>query len=254
MRWFITSRARLLPLSLDVQIEYESDIDELIERYSSLSFLKSIQLRADASISWDRESGTTYDLQVIFIGKTGYGKSTTLNSIIGNRVFETNDVSSCTKKLHSAEYKLHSKKPYYFSLCDLPGVGESTEADERYLEWYRDILLKSNCVVYVLRADQRDFTIDEKIFSSLFQNQAEKKKVIIALNYADKVEPINRKYPFQPSEAQLINLRNRVNQVSQVFDIQRGNILFYSAGEQYNMKILINAIRGIIQQQYKLLR
>lgn len=242
---------RSFTLGLNVQIEYESDIDELIERYHNLSFLKTIQLREDASISWSRGNGVTYDLQVIFIGKTGYGKSTTLNSIIGNKVFETNDVTSCTKKLHSAEYKIHDNKPYYFSLCDLPGVGESSEADEKYLEWYRNILHKSNCVVYVLRADQRDFTIDEKIFSSLFQNQSEKGKVIVALNYADKVEPINRKYPFQPSEAQLNNLKERMNQVSRIFDIPKNNILYYSAGEGYNIVRLINGIKKVIQYQYR---
>ncbi|WP_449619512.1 GTPase family protein [Robertmurraya sp. Marseille-Q9965] len=238
-------------MGLDVQIEYESYIDELIERYHDLSFLKTIQFREDASISWNRENGVTYDIQVIFIGKTGYGKSTTLNSIIGNNVFETNDVTSCTKKLHSAEYKIHDNKPYYFSLCDLPGVGESSEADGKYLEWYRDILQKSNCVVYVLRADQRDFTIDEKIFSSLFKNQAEKRKVIVALNYADKAEPINRKYPFQPSEAQLNNLKERMNQVSRIFDIPPKNILYYSAGEGYNIEILVSMIKGVIQYQYR---
>lgn len=238
-------------MGLSIQIEYESDIDELIDRYNSLAFLKHIQLREDASISWNRESGVSFDLQVIFIGKTGYGKSSTLNSIIGSKIFETNDVTSCTKELHSAEYRLDSKKPYYFSLCDLPGVGESSEVDEKYIEWYRNILLKSNCVVYVLRADQRDFTIDEKIFNSLFHSQTEKKKVIVALNYADKVEPINRKHPFRPSEAQLNNLKERMNQVSRLFNIPKGNILYYSAGESYNLESLISIIKKVIQYQYK---
>jgi len=238
-------------LGLNVQIKYEANIDELINRYNSLSFIKSLQLNEEASISWNRESGVTFDIQVIFIGKTGYGKSTTLNSIIGNNVFETNDVSSCTKELHSAEYKLHADKPYYFSLCDLPGVGESSEADEKYLKWYRDILHKSNCVVYVLRADQRDFSIDEKIFKSLFQNQTVKKKVIVALNYADKIEPVNRKYPFRPSESQIDNLKERLDQVINIFNIPNDNILYYSAGESYNIERLVSKIEKVIKNQYR---
>lgn len=244
-------KKRLLVLGLNVQIEYESEIEELINRYNNLSFLKNLNLSENTSYLWQRESGTSFDLQVMFIGKTGYGKSTTLNRIVGSKVFDTDDIASCTKALHSAEYKLHANKPYYFSLCDLPGVGESTEADDKYLEWYRDILIKSNCVVYVLRADQRDFSLDEKIFNSLFHNLSEKKKVIIGLNYADKIEPLNRHYPFKASEAQIKNLNERIDQVQRIFKVLKSNILFYSAGEGYNVENLVGMIKNVIQQQYR---
>lgn len=234
-------------LGLNVRIKYEAGIDELTKKYCDLSFLKTMEFSGDSSISWNRNNEVTYDIQVIFIGKTGYGKSTTLNSIVGNNVFETNDITSCTKEIYSAEYRINDDKPHYFSLCDFPGVGESVEADKKYLNWYKNILQKSNCVVYILRADQRDFTIDTEVFSQIFENKVERSKVIIALNYADKVEPINRKNFFQPSEAQLDNLKERVNQVSKIFDVPSKNILYYSAKEAYNIQILIKKIRDIIQ-------
>lgn len=237
-------------MSLNVTIEYESIFDELIRKHGKLAVIREIQLREDTCISWQRKQGLTYDLQVIFIGKTGYGKSSTLNSIIGTNIFKTDDVSSCTKTLHSAEYRIYNDKPFYFSLCDLPGVGESSEADEKYLEWYRKILLKSNCVVYVMRADQRDYSIDEKIFNDLFQNSYEKKKVIVALNYADKVEPINRKHPFIPSDAQRKNLNEKVEVISRLFTIPSNNILYYSAVEEYNVSKLVNLIADVIKRQF----
>lgn len=238
-------------MGLNIRIEYESQLDELIQAYKELAFLKKVMIHEDSCIAWQRKQGVTYDIQVIFIGKTGYGKSSTLNGIIGKDVFKTDDVASCTKRLHSAEYRIHEDKPYYFSLCDLPGVGESKEADEQYLEWYRSILLKSNCVVYVLRADQRDFSVDEKVFKDLFRTASEKRKVILALNYADKIEPINRKSPFSPSEAQLKNLNEKVYTISGLFDIPKSNILFYSAVERYNLHELVLQISNVVKSQYQ---
>jgi len=54
------------------------------------------------------------------------------------------------------------------------------------------MLNKSNCVVYLIRADHRDFRIDLECFKALFEmeNENEKSKVILALNYADKIEPV----------------------------------------------------------------
>ena len=50
-------------------------------------------------------------LNVIFIGQTGYGKSSLINKLIDRDVFETSDYQSCTKILQSAGFFLnHSKK------------------------------------------------------------------------------------------------------------------------------------------------
>lgn len=235
-------------MGLTVKIEYVSNIDELIRHYNKLRVFKNKNIVESTSISWDRGGITSYDLQTIFIGKTGYGKSTTLNKIIKNDVFETDDVSSCTKELHSAEFKINNSKEYYLSLCDLPGVGESHRADKLYMDWYRKILLKSNCVVYVLRADQRDFSIDEKLFNDIFRNKEEKKKVIIALNYIDKIEPINRKYPFTLTGQQLENVKEKVNTVSKIFGVNKKDIVYYSASENYNISVLMNKVAQKIDE------
>lgn len=235
-------------MGLSVQINYQTKIKELSSRYKELNFLDGITLQESNSISWNRNGTTTYDLQVIFIGKTGYGKSSTLNSIIGKNVFETSDVEACTKALYSAEYHMNDYKPYYFSLCDLPGVGESKEADKQYYEWYRDILLKSHCVVYILRADQRDFAIDEILFKEMFKNNEEKKKVIIALNFADKVEPINRNKEFLLTSQQIENINRKVDTISRLFGMSKDNIIYYSAAENFNINNLISKVSKVIRR------
>ena len=105
----------------------------------------------------------------------------------------------------------------YLAFSDLPGVGESRMADIQYRKWYRDMVLSSSCVVYVLRADQRDFSIDEDVFSELFYTEEQKENVVIALNFADKIEPISRSGKI--SEAQWRVLEDKIEIIREKFGV-----------------------------------
>ena len=212
-------------MELTVHIKHRAEIQELISNHPCFSIIKDVKVPQDSSHKWNTNCDfwsysdkTTYSIQVMFIGKTGYGKSTTLNRIVGEKVFETNAVSACTKDLYTAMYRVDPYIPTFLKFSDLPGVGESNYADDHYYEWYRDMLEKSDVVVYVLRADQRDFAIDEMVFSNLFQDD-NKNKVILALNYADKVEPINRGTGL--SDEQLKSLARKVDDVSRIFGVSK---------------------------------
>lgn len=69
----------------------------------------------------------------MFIGKTGYEKSTTLNTLVGKQVFDTDDVNVCTKDLYNSMYRINTSNPSFFVISDLSGVGESNYADNHYL-------------------------------------------------------------------------------------------------------------------------
>ncbi|MBR3630583.1 MAG: GTP-binding protein [Oscillospiraceae bacterium] len=233
-------------MELKVEIKHHAEIQRLICRYPCFSFLKKSPFPIDSTHEWTTNSGywhyrnqKTYHLQVMMIGKTGYGKSTTLNKIIGRNAFKTSDVSACTKDLYNAMYRINASKSTFFVLSDLPGVGESNYADQHYYEWYQQMLQYSDVVVYLLRADQRDFAVDEVIFSSLFQEE-HREKVILALNYADKIEPINRQDGL--SSEQKKSLEKKLNHVSKLFDMPKDSILYYSAADGINLDALMNAI------------
>lgn len=128
----------------------------------------------------------------------------------------------------------------------MPGIGESNYADNNYYQWYREMLAKSHCVVYLLRADQRDYAVDEVLFHEMFNSQKEKEKVIIALNYADKIEPINRVSGL--SQMQILNLNQKVEDVCKLFNISKEKVFYYSATELINMTTLVNRIAKTLKQ------
>lgn len=232
-------------MGVTVYIKNEAEIDEWIDKYPAFSFLKNVSVPQDENHRWNTNDSywgysdkTTYSLQIMFIGKTGYGKSTTLNKLIGKNVFETSDVSVCTKELYTGMYRIDKSVPTFLMVSDLPGVGESNYADNHYYEWYKEMLNISQVVVYLLRADQRDFAVDEMIFSNLFSDVNSKKKVLIALNYADKVEPISRKIGL--SSEQIASLKRKVDDVSRIFNISKDNIIYYSATDEINLDLLVS--------------
>lgn len=237
--------------NLTVEIVHNAYINELLAASDQFSFIKDACLRESGDILWNMNGKSAFCIQVMFMGKTGYGKSTTLNSICGHKYFETNDVESCTKNLFSCEYKISQTKEHYFSLCDLPGIGESIMADKKYINLYVDMLKKSACVVYVLRVDQRDFAVDEEIINTIITSSNKiTAKLIIGLNYADKIEPVSRYLPFVPNEDQIKNINRKKRSVSKIFNIESDNIICYSASDGYNVNNLKGAIANAVSAGY----
>lgn len=242
-------------MALKVHINYSGEISQLCRKYPSMSFLESSTIPEIGMnqwtlnhAQWGYSDKRIYELQVMFIGKTGYGKSTTLNRIVGQNAFETSDVSVCTKDLYEAIYRISGYKGTFISLCDLPGIGESNYADDQYYVWYRDMLQKSHCVVYIIRADQRDYALDEILFNQMFQDSKEREKVILALNFADKIEPLNR-HSMGLTAEQFSHLEAKVKDVEKIFGLPKERILYYSAGNHYNIDLLMEKIADILKRQ-----
>lgn len=195
---------------------------------------------------------------IIVIGKTGYGKSTLLNTLIGQEIFPTDPVQSCTSKIDAAIYAMFSKNrpsvlsyPYcapscrYFALCDLPGIGESLSVDNTYMNMYEHMLDYSSCVIYLLRADQRDYSLDHEAFIKLFPNNRDRRKVVIALNYADKIEPIHRNAGI--SDDQMQSLQKKRKSISKIFNMDEKNIIPCSAATGYGIDNLTEIALSVFQ-------
>ena len=92
---------------------------------------------------------------VCFLGKTGYGKSSIINSLFGTN-FSTDPLYSCTKDLFSV-----SKMGTYFdgreclTVYDTPGIGEFPD-DEPYQRYYEHVVSISDCIVLVVTFAKTD--------------------------------------------------------------------------------------------------
>lgn len=220
-------------------------IDHIACRYKAFGELKNAQIKKAPNWKWQYNNGAISHVALAgFFGKTGYGKSSTINALMGKKIRKTSHIKACTKECHSLDFKL--SPDCFFSLADFPGIGESRCDDEKYLKMYKDFFKLSAVVVYVIRADTRDYLIDRNTHKQLIASRANKEKVIFALNYCDKIEPIYRRAFKNPSKKQMLKIDEKIDCISDVFETSADRIIPYSAETGWNMKNLADEIVRII--------
>jgi ArsR family metal-binding transcriptional regulator len=106
---------------------------------------------------------------------------------------------------------------------------------------------KSHCFVYVLRADQRDYSKDLEIIKPMLENDEQNRKIILAVNFADKIEPISRSTPFIPNIKQIENIEKKLIEIQKIFGIPKNKVIFYSATEGYNLGKISKGIVDILK-------
>jgi len=215
-------------------------IGDLISRYSAFKDIKK-RIKEGRWREWS-EQGTdakTLDKLVIFIGKTGYGKSTTINAISGLNIMKTSDVEACTRTCQSVDY--HVGENRWFALGDLPGIGESKIRDKEYFKLYADFLGHAAAIVYILRADTRDYSIDEHASEQLFNSPSTKSRVIYALGQCDKINPLNRGQGKTPTPQQLSNISAKIHELDDIFS-PVNPIIPYSAATNWGLDALTKEI------------
>lgn len=229
--------------TLNCSIKYQSSIGKLISLRSAFGGLRGRKPIRHLSQRWSKNGDYNYDTQVIFIGKTGYGKSTALNSILRKNIFESSDIYGCTREMQSAEFEFPGTNgKSCFSIADLPGLGESPEHDTEYFELYRKAVNNAHIAVYFLRADQRDYSVDLKVFSELFNTAQTQSNVLIALNAVDKVEPLDRNRYFYLTDTQNRNLEVKKTDIASKFGVKYSSIFNISSVEDYGLDVLVEAI------------
>lgn len=177
----------------------------------------------------------SHDFMIAFFGKSGYGKSSTVNAFFGRDIMETSDVEACTRRCNCLDYEISDGN--YLSIGDFPGIGESEYRDKEYLKMYGDFMNSVGVVVYVMRADARDHSIDEKAYEAVFNSSKNRDKVIIAINQCDKVEPVSRGKWEAPTMEQMKNIQEKIKFLQEKFQ-PRHKIIPYSASTGWNMDAL----------------
>lgn len=230
---------------MEISVKYEGELSELSRRHSHFAMLHNAKITKSEKRRWSRNGGSSlsHDIQIVFIGKSGYGKSSTVNAFFGQSIMGTSDVQACTREIQSFEFKI--KDGHFFSFADLPGIGESKYRDEEYLALYAKIIKKADAIIYLIRADSRDFAIDEIAFKHLFSTPGVSGRVILALNCCDKIEPVNRRLPFTPTTEQHQNIQQKIKSVRKIFNPQN-KVVPYSATTEWNLTALAEEMLRVV--------
>lgn len=120
------------------------------------------------------------------MGKTGVGKSSLCNALFRSEVCAVNAVEACTRQPQRVRLRFGS---HYLTLVDLPGVGESISRDDEYRELYRELMPQLDMVLWVLKADDRAFSVEEHFYQGYSHNTADRCHRCCGSSTVDKTEP-----------------------------------------------------------------
>ena len=165
-------------------------------------------------------------LTILFFGKTGVGKSSTLNELFGLN-WATDDAVACTKEpqctyLDFSHYESHNLPYNKVRVVDMPGIGESLSDDEAYLPFYEEWIPQVDSLVWVTQADTRAYKRDQVFLLKLSPLFTSSLYLTVALNKVDYLGVDENKKTFdvercEPSTDQLAHLQEKIEDVYQIF-------------------------------------
>lgn len=193
-------------------------------------------------------------LDVLVIGGTGAGKSSTINALFQQEVAKVG--RSCdpeTMEISSLDVN------EWFRVWDSPGLGDNVERDKKYAKelvqmLYRDYYVNEkrygfiDTVLVILDGSGRDMRTAYKILNEIVVPNFQIDRILVAINQADMVMKgrhwdESRNQPDQELEKFLEDKARSIrDRIKEATGIKVAKPVYYSAERNYHVKELLDFI------------
>jgi predicted GTPase len=225
----------------------------------------------------DMENKVSQDLKnnpvkFIGIGQAGVGKTELLRSIfaIGSDKLEdlqrlkTSATKSATKDFFS--FQIQSKEGFIVEFTDGPGLGESSDLEEKYLQMWCEEIPKHDLLYWVLDGSSRDIGHIQKNMKYILDKTGYRKKVVVVLNKVDQIRldaaqeaqgmiGWDREYNVPSDELEkLIKLRTDdvIEKLADYVDISREQMVICSARQRWNHDVVLDKLLAFLPPEKRI--
>lgn len=152
----------------------------------------------------------------LLVGRTGVGKSSLVNALVGSYLAAISDTDSCTSGIHPYEYQDQGKT--LLEILDTRGIAESdrldsTETPEQFL--LRNVNeFSPDAAIFLLSCKHRDSVGEDAEFLQKVIGQYEtlnhvKLPVVLVLTHADSVPPLSCQWEYPERKVDAIDTIQR---------------------------------------------
>jgi len=171
--------------------------------------------------------------RIIVAGKTGVGKSSIINTLLGSDIFETGVIPT-TKDEQETLWRTSKGE---LVIVDFPGFGEAEKSEEAYDESIRTIAAaQGHLLLLVLKADDRALEEETRFLEKWLLINKEHVPTLVVVNQIDKVTPVRDWNPTElnlttPTSEKEQNITAYLRYVQNLHAFDDLKLIPFSAGE-----------------------